>query len=291
MRRVIRACLCFVTLAMGCQHAAPPPPSDPVIAAEARSDAESFKIEQADQQRYVHHDDVYFSQYTVAEDDEEPANAFFAATAAVGSKVWGGFKAVFGAPVDAFHWWFKSDRPNTAARKMEDASSADARREGINDLLEYPFTKRPPYTIRYRQIAQYDSDSTVRAVAIRASNRARDVGASPVFVVGLDDKSELVRLEAAKALVHLPEPAATAPLMRILANREENRDVRIAAADALKHYRNLTVARALAASLGDKDFGVIWQARRSLVYLIGHDYRYDEGSWLSYFAGPDKPFG
>lgn len=289
MRRVALA-VSVLLLAVGCQQAAKPASSS-TVAVQASADSDTFKQEQAAKQRYANRDDVYFSYYEVAEDDVEPANPIVATMASGWSKFEHFFAGLFKAPIDAFKFYVVGDRPAVAARKMEDSASPDTRREGINQLLEYNFTKRPPYTVRYRQIAQFDPDSTVRAIAIRASNRARDVQATPVFVQALNDKSELVRLEAAKALVRLPDPNAQAPLMQLLGSRDENRDVQIAAADALKHYHNLTVARALAAALGDKDFSVAWQARRSLVYLTGRDFGYAEGTWLSYFTGPDKPFG
>ena len=74
-------------------------------------------------------------------------------------------------------------------------------------------------------------------------------------------------------------------------NPNENRDVRIAAADALRHYRSLDVARALIAQLSSREFGLAWQSRRSLKNLTGKDLHYDESAWLDYVRGPDKPFG
>jgi hypothetical protein len=66
--------------------------------------------------------------------------------------------------------------------------------------------------------------------------------------------------------------------------------VRIAAADALKHYRALDAARALVDTLDSRDFGVAWQSRRSLIRLTGRDLNYDEGQWLQFLTGPDRPF-
>jgi hypothetical protein len=77
----------------------------------------------------------------------------------------------------------------------------------------------------------------------------------------------------------------------VVSNAEEDRDVRIAAAAALNHYRKIEVARALTARLGERDFSVAWQARNSLRRLTGKDFRYNEARWLEYLSGPDKPFG
>jgi hypothetical protein len=178
-----------------------------------------------------------------------------------------------------------------AAHKMEDPYFPDERREGINQLVDHDYGKRPPYTTRYKQIAQTDTDFTVRAAAIRALNRAREKSATGIFIKALQDANESVRLEAAKALANVPDANAVAPLTKIVANNSENKDLRIAAADALKRYRDLGAARALVNALEGKDFGVAWQARHSLVTLTGKDLHYDTGAWLNYLTGPTKPLG
>lgn len=183
------------------------------------------------------------------------------------------------------------DTPHHAILQMEDKNSADNRRNGMNRLLEWDFTHRPPYTRVYEGMAMLDTDSTVRAAAIRACNRSRDKQATSVFVRSLSDKSEWVRLEGCKGLCNLPDPNAAAPLTTIANNPDENRDVRIAAIDALKYYRTLEIARVLSGLLADSDFSVVWQARRSLVFLTHKDFGYDQGAWLAYFVGPQRPLG
>lgn len=183
------------------------------------------------------------------------------------------------------------DNASKAVRLMQNERSADARRRGINALLRWDFAQQDPYVRRYRQIARDDPDPIVRATAIRALNRSRDSDARPVFVAALNDASERVRLEATKALVNLPDPGAAEPLIRLVGSPDEDRDVRIAAAEALNHYRKIEVARALTSRLNERDFSVAWQARRSLRRLTGRDFRFDEAAWLEYISGPDKPFG
>ena len=192
---------------------------------------------------------------------------------------------------EAWSYAFGGDRPNRAARLMEESASADARRRGINALVRWDFALDGPYIKRYRQIATGDPDPLVRATAIRALNRARDAEARPIFVAALRDASADVRLEAAKALDNLPDANAADALVRVVANAEEDRDVRIAAASALRHYPTLEVARALIPRLNEPDFAIAWQSRRSLRRITGKDLRYDEAAWLAYVSGPDKPFG
>ena len=116
--------------------------------------------------------------------------------------------------------------------------------------MEWDFARHDPYTRRFRQIAQFDTDPTVKATAIRALNRARDVQSTKVFIRALGDPNEWVRLEGAKALANVPDVAAAEPLLQLLNRVDENRDVRVAAADALKHYRTLAVARGLVGGAG-----------------------------------------
>jgi hypothetical protein len=194
--------------------------------------------------------------------------------------------------------------PKQAVAQMENASNADWRRIGITDLVtSWDYARKPPYTTRYQQIAKNDPDYTVRAAAIRALNISRDQSATPIFITALDDESELVRLEAAKALANVPDPAAIPALMRRLNGQiqvtvdgrpetvEEGKDVRIACADALRHYRTLDVARTLVSYLGERDFGVAWQSLQSLKTITGRDMEYNQGAWLQYLSGPEKPFG
>jgi len=186
-------------------------------------------------------------------------------------------------------WGLMTGRtPIRAVGMMEDSRSADNRRKGIYELVRQEFGRHEPYTRRYRQIAQSDADFTVRAAAIRALNWSRDTQAVGLFIAGLNDPNELVRWEAAKAMANVPDPTALEPLTRALGNANESKNVRVAAADALRHYHNLGAARALVATLEGKDFGVAWQARKSLKAITGKDLRYNERAWLEFLTSSGK---
>lgn len=175
------------------------------------------------------------------------------------------------------------------ARKMEDQYFPDERRDGINRLAARPFGRQAPYTERYEQIAQTDRDYLVRATAIRALNVSRDTSATEIFVRALVAPEVQVRLEAAKALANMPDESAIPRLLRLAEDKNENRDVRVAAVDALRHYRKPEVARTLIGLLNQRDFTVAWQARQSLRTLTGRDLQYDEAAWLALLTGPDNP--
>lgn len=206
------------------------------------------------------------------------------------SVLWAPFK-LLGQSID---FTFGNDKPSRAAKRMESPNSPDRRRRGINDLVRWDFALDGPYIKRYRQIAQDDPDPLVRATALRALNRARDPESRPLFIAALRARgvdNTPIRLEGAKALANLPDPNAPPELIRVVTDLEEDRDVRIAAADALRYYKSLEVARALIPRLTEQDFGIAWQSRRSLRRIAGKDLGYDEAAWLAFITGPDKPFG
>jgi hypothetical protein len=234
----------------------------------------------------VLHDEWMERGYRVG-NEKEGTVLYSAAGRGVFSFLWSPFKFVS----QAWSYAFGGDRPDRAARLMEQSNSADDRRRGINYLVRWDFALDGPYVKRYRQIATGDADPLVRATAIRALNRARDAQARPIFISALGDASADVRIEAAKALDNLPDANAADPLIRVVTNPEEDRDVRVAAASALRHYKSLEVARALVPRLNEHDFAIAWQSRRSLSRITGKDLRYDEAAWLAYISGPEKPFG
>lgn len=187
--------------------------------------------------------------------------------------------------------------PKRYALMMEDTTSPDARRLGMLELVERPYGGQAPYTTRYAQIAAEQkpdgtkADYLLRASAIRALNRSREAGHTDLFIKGLADPNELVRLESAKALNRLPDAAAIPALLAVAGKADENRDVRIAAIEALQHHKKIEVARVMVGLLGSRDFSLSWQAHQSLTRLTNKDLGYDESAWLNYLTGPEKPFG
>jgi hypothetical protein len=186
---------------------------------------------------------------------------------------------------------FRGKTPGRYARMMEDQGSPDNRRVGIAYLAEQDFAHSSFYTDRYRQIFLTDEDPLVRAMALRALTASRDATASDLYIKALADAEPLIRLEGAKALVRMPNPEATDALLKVLNGSEEDMDLRIAAAGALKHYPRADVARALVIVLDERAFGIAWQARRSLQRITGVDHGYDNAAWGEYLNNPTKPLG
>ncbi|HLL90738.1 MAG TPA: HEAT repeat domain-containing protein, partial [Tepidisphaeraceae bacterium] len=182
---------------------------------------------------------------------------------------------------------------------MLNPADPDERWKGMDYLSDREWGRREPYTKYYKRLAvgrpedglKADTDYVVRAKAVRALSASRDESVVPTFIKALGDESDLVRLEAAKALMRVPDESAVQPLLRVVSGPTETRDVRVAAASALRHYKTLDVARALVNALDAREFEVAYQARRSLRTLTEKDFRYDQGAWLGYITGPEKPFG
>jgi len=193
--------------------------------------------------------------------------------------------------IQRIYYWISGDSPFNAAKSMLDPSRPDKRRQAVMYLSRRKFGREDPYLKYYAEMARTDPDYTVRAMAVRALNRARDRRVTSLYMQLLEDKSELVRLEAAKALANIPEPLAATALIKHLENTEESTDVRVACADALRNYPTLEVAQVLVRALRDRDFAVAWQARKSLKLMTGRDYRYDQAAWLTYLSESPKPFG
>lgn len=187
--------------------------------------------------------------------------------------------------------YFQGNTPGRYARLMEDENSPDNRRLGISELAKKDFARKPPYTTRYQQIYQSDPDPMVRAMAIRSLNVSRDESASALYIRALNDVDTQVRLEGAKALGNMPNDGGIDGLLKLLNAPEESQDVRIAAAAALRHYHRRDVATALVGLLDERQFGIAWQARRSLKTIAGVDYAYDAPAWLQYISNPTQPLG
>jgi HEAT repeat protein len=195
---------------------------------------------------------------------------------------------------------FPSMTANRALQLMNSANP-DARRDGIAAMVtQFDPGKSPVLQARYRNVARHDQDPTVRAMAIRALSICMDKSATPIFVAGLSDDDDSVRLESAKALANLPDRAAIPALIERLNGSHpivdgasgtplagiETRDVRIAAADALRFYKDLEVEHALVDALNQPEFGISWQAHQSLTAMTGKDLDYNQNAWLQLIIRP-----
>ncbi len=187
--------------------------------------------------------------------------------------------------------YYSGETPMAAAADLFNKTDPDRRLAGLAYLSKRDWGREGDYLTVYAHMASNDPDELVRATAVRALNRSRDHNAVPVLLQALEDKSTLVRVEAAKALANVPDDRAVVALQSHLGDAAEDRDVRIGCADALREYKVLAVAQSLIRQLRDREFAVAWQARRSLRFMLGKDFEYDQAGWLGYLTGSQRPLG
>ena len=166
------------------------------------------------------------------------------------------------------------------ARTLADAKATpDQLRRAIFGLTRYDYGRKAPYTEAYAEFAGNSPSVLVRVTATRALNISRDEASRPLFIKLLKDPSPLVRLEAAKALAHLPSDDAAGPLLAVAQDDQQSADVRVAALDALRHYNNAQIKQSLTNLLTADNFSLAWQARRSLVTITQQDHGFDVDAW------------
>jgi hypothetical protein len=202
-----------------------------------------------------------------------------------------------GAAFTGMAWWFDdtvdwvTGRGGDLGKQLVDVNaSVDDRVEAINGLSERPWGQKAPYLAVYGVTAENArNDPLLRATALRALNRAREPKFIPLYIQSLSDTNEWVRMEACKALNRMPDVRAVPDLLKIVARPDESKDVRIAAAEALRHYKRIDAARGLVGLLGERDFSIVWQARESLRSITRRDFGFDAAAWLNYLTKPDQP--
>jgi len=180
--------------------------------------------------------------------------------------------------------------PGEVAREAVDPGDPDARRRSIALLQAARFGGAEPYVNLYRLLID-DPDPTVRAACVRALGLHGDRSDVPAILRQLDDELPIVRWEAAKALQKLHHPEAVPPLIEHLSGDVDD-DVRLECARALGQYPQSDVFQALVAALQDRSFGVVHEARRSLVTLTGQEQiGPDAADWLAWAEqNPDSLF-
>jgi len=178
------------------------------------------------------------------------------------------------SPSEAATWMFNRD--------------PEKRRLGISLIANAPFGGEDVYVDVYRK-AISDVDSLVRAAAAQALGLHGTGDDAPVLAPLLHDDSELVRLEAARALQRLHNPTVVPALIETML-QDESSDVKAAAATALGQYPERRVVDALISSLDDRSLTVNIQARRSLRILTGQDLGTHREEWLAWYQSTDTPF-
>jgi HEAT repeat protein len=171
--------------------------------------------------------------------------------------------------------------PTQAAANLFNVTSPDERRDAIAYLQTKKYGHEAPYMKAYTLLAT-DPHPQVRAQAMRALGTSGDPSVAPTLVTGLGDAEAEVRRDAAAALLTTYGPEAEAPL-RVHLREDEDDQVKINCARALRHFRSQPVIRALIDALDDRNAAVAYWSRESLIGLTGERMPVDTKTWLTWY--------
>ena len=179
---------------------------------------------------------------------------------------------------------FKQVTPSEAARWAVDPTDADKRREGIILLSNAPFGAVEVYVNLYRDSVANERDPIVKAAAIQALGKHGAPADALRIMPHLSATNDQLRWSAAKALQRLHNPAVVPELLRTLASENENRDVRIAVADALGQYPEDRVVQGLIGGLNARELAINTASERSLQTLTGMSFNLNAADWLAWYG-------
>jgi len=185
---------------------------------------------------------------------------------------------------------FAPPSPAEAAAMAVNEFNADDRQTGILLLSNAPWGGADVYVRLYR-LGLDDEDSAVRSAAARALGLHGEVEDAVRVAELLTDPDRLVRWEAARTLQRLHNPRVVGRLLtRTDIRREQQAQVRAAAATALGQYAEQRVLDALILALDDPDLTVNAAARQSLRTLTGQDFGFEPRPWVTFARGTGDPF-
>lgn len=138
---------------------------------------------------------------------------------------------------------------------------------------------------RYRN----EPNSLLRAAVVKVAGSVNGSTVDETLQAAIKDDDPEVRVAAAKALGNRGNEDALKTLAAAMAD-ESDLDVRIAVAGQLGKFRNSPEAtRALALALEDNDAGLQHQAIVSLGQVTGRSYGMSVPAWREYLAGGNPP--
>ena len=180
--------------------------------------------------------------------------------------------------------------PFEAGKMMVDPHDPDNRRRGTVLIANSPFGAHRAYVAFYRDRARYERDPLVKAASITALSRFGEPDDAVIIAANLTHDQFQVRWAAAKALQRIHDPEVVPDLLRVLRNRPEQPDIRVAAAVALGQYAQDRVFHGLVGALDERELAINDAARDSLVTLTGEDFDLEATAWLLWYSSVDKPF-
>lgn len=180
--------------------------------------------------------------------------------------------------------------PAEAADMALDREDSDRRLRGTLLLANAPWGGDDIYLTMYRDYIA-DEEPAIRAAATRALGNHGLVQDAPIIAGMLSDPSPIVRVEAARALQRIHNPAVIpAMLARLDDDIEPEADIRAELAHGLGQYAEFSVVQALIGALADRQLRVTHASRESLRTLTGQDFGFDRGEWTRWASAAEDPF-
>ena len=159
-----------------------------------------------------------------------------------------------------------------------DRDDADNRRMGIH-LLAKDTKPEDTGTLKlFAFILANDNDPFVRAAAVTALGMVGNPDYASDIIEAMEDRSEVVRWDAAKAMDRLPVDEGLEPLIAH-ALTDPSMQVRIAATRALRNYPKPRAVRMLLRLMDAGDLSVRREAHKSLVDIFRIDLGSDPQLW------------
>ena len=183
----------------------------------------------------------------------------------------------------------------------------DERREAINRIARTRHLKHGVVFEVLDTVARTDPSPSVRCAALSALRRSGNPQAASTFVAILDPDaspeevrpaSPLVRRDALQGMLGLLQAGRLDPehepvlrdIVVHLIGGDRSRDIRQASARVLGYLKDRQVLEPLIAALDQRDFGVVYEAERSLMRLTGQTFDHDSIRWRQWLTQTDNPF-
>jgi len=188
-----------------------------------------------------------------------------------------------------------------------ESPSADERRRAIEEIGASRDATSEWAVMAFESFARTDIDPTVRVAALRALRASAGPRTVPLLVKLLQSGPPSADVRAAPASVRWEAAALLGELARrgdvdasqkgeaveVLiqrADKDEDRNVRIASLEALGAFRDPKVLTALVTALRERDFALQAAAERSLTRLTGESHNYDADEWAAWISKTSDPF-
>jgi len=169
-----------------------------------------------------------------------------------------------------------------------DSTDADNRRIGVTLMAEKVKADDTASLKLFAFILANDTDPFVRAAAATALGNVANPDFAPDIIAALDDRSEIVRWDAAKALGNVPVDGALDPLIA-RATSDSSTNVRVSATRSLGNFHRPLAVRTLLRLMDAPDLAIRREAHDAMVKIFRIDLGDRPDMWASAAAGEIPP--